>query len=95
MNGAALNLRAPSCASPLRMTVSPSEDCPTMQTTNPTPTPAPETEHSPQDRETILRVLEEYRTLLYEPLPAAEVNERVLRAKIDALLDRLNQLRRG
>jgi hypothetical protein len=67
-----------------------------MQTTNPTPTPAPETERSPhQDRETILRVLEEYRTLLYEPLPAAEVNERMLRAKIDALLDRLNQLRRG
>jgi hypothetical protein len=66
-----------------------------MQTTNPTPTPPPETEHPPQDRETILRVLEEYRTLLYEPLPAAEVNERVLHAKIDALLDRLNQLRRG
>ena len=66
-----------------------------MQTTNPTPTPAPETERSPQDRESILRVLEEYRTLLYDPLPAAEVNERVLRAKIDALLDRLNQLRHG
>jgi hypothetical protein len=64
-----------------------------MQTTNPPPSPDPETKQPPEERETILRVLEEYRTLLYEPLPAAEVNERVLHAKIDALLDRLNQLR--
>lgn len=64
-----------------------------MQTTNPSPSPDPKTKQPPEDRETILRVLEEYRTLLYEPLPAAEVNERVLHAKIDALLDRLNQLR--
>jgi len=64
-----------------------------MQTTNPTSSPDPATTRPPQDRQAILRVLEEYRTLLYEPLPAAEVNERVLHAKIDALLDRLNQLR--
>jgi hypothetical protein len=63
-----------------------------MQTTNPTPSPDPEIDHSPDDREAILRDLEEYRTLLYEPLPAAEVNERLVHAKIDALLDRLNRL---
>jgi hypothetical protein len=64
-----------------------------MQTTNPTPAPDPEIDRPPDDREAILRVLEEYRTLLYEPLPAAEVNERLIHAKIDALLDRLNRLR--
>jgi hypothetical protein len=63
-----------------------------MQTTNPTPAPDPPAERPCTDREAILRDLEEYRTLLYEPLPAAEVNERVLQAKIDALLDRLNRL---
>lgn len=66
-----------------------------MQTTNPTSPPDPETSRPPQDRQAILRVLEEYRTLLYEPLPAAEVNERALQAKINALLDRLNQLQEG
>lgn len=64
-----------------------------MQTTNPKPPPDRESVRPPEDRETILRVLEEYRTLLYEPLPAAEVNERLVHAKIDALLDRLNRLR--
>jgi hypothetical protein len=64
-----------------------------MPTTNRTPAPDPPAEQSPPDREAILRDLEAYRTLLYEPLPAAEVNERLLHAKIDALLDRLNRLR--
>jgi len=64
-----------------------------MQTINQTPAPDRNTDGPPEDRETILRVLEEYRTLLYEPLPAAEVNERLIHAKIDALLDRLNRLR--
>jgi hypothetical protein len=63
-----------------------------MQTTT-TPTPDTDPDRPLEDRETILRVLEEYRTLLYEPLPAAEVNERVIHARIDALLDRLNRLR--
>jgi hypothetical protein len=63
-----------------------------MQTINQTPPPDRDADGPPNDRETILRILEEYRTLLYEPLPAAEVNERLIHAKIDALLDRLNRL---
>lgn len=64
-----------------------------MQTTNPKAATSPTTDSSPPDRASILEALEEYRTLLYEPLPAAEVNERLLHAKIDVLLDRLNRLR--
>lgn len=64
-----------------------------MQTTNPKAATGPTTDSSPPDRASILEALEEYRTLLYEPLPAAEVNERLLHAKIDVLLDRLNRLR--
>lgn len=63
-----------------------------MPTTKPTPSSSSEPTAPPEDRETILQILEEYRTLLYEPLPAAEVNERLVHAKIDALLDRLNRL---
>lgn len=44
------------------------------------------------DRKAILRELETYRSLLYDPLPAAEVNERIIQIRIDALLDRLNRM---
>ena len=63
--------------------------------------PMPTTESPPSSleidrtantREAILRELEEYRALLHEPLPAAEVNERLIQARIDGLLDRLNRL---
>lgn len=64
-----------------------------MQTTTPSPNPEAPAERPCPDREAILRDLEAYRTLLYEPLPAAEVNKRLLHARIDALLDRLNRLR--
>lgn len=64
-----------------------------MQTTNPKSRPRPTIDSSSPDREAILKALEEYRTLLHEPLPAAEVNERLLQAKIDDLLDRLYGLR--
>ena len=63
-----------------------------MPTTNSPSSVPPATDRVRNDREAILEDLEEYRTLLYEPLPAAEINERLLRTKIDTLLDRLNQL---
>lgn len=71
----------------------PSADRPTMPTTKPQSSPNLEVDDSPETREAIVKVLEEYRSLLYDPLPAAEVNERVVQDKIDALLDRLNRLR--
>jgi len=64
-----------------------------MPKTKPQSGPDLEIDDSPKSREAIFKVLEEYRALLYEPLPAAEVNERIVQAKIDALLDRLNRLR--
>jgi len=45
----------------------------------------------PSDRKSILAALEKYRTLLYEPLPAADVDEGLLQQKINALLDQLNE----
>jgi hypothetical protein len=64
-----------------------------METTTSSPSWNPEIDRPPMDREAILQGLEEYRTLLYEPLPAADVNEALVRAKIDTLLDRLHRLR--
>ncbi len=64
-----------------------------MHTTNRKSHTRSKIDASSTDREAILDALEEYRTLLHEPLPAAEVNERVLQAKIDDLLDRLYGLR--
>lgn len=66
-----------------------------MPTTNPHPAPDSKIPPPSEDRESILQDLEEYWALLYEPLPAAEVNERLIHAKIDALLDRLNRLKRS
>jgi hypothetical protein len=63
-----------------------------MPTTNSHPAPDSKVPPPSEDREAILQDLEEYWALLYEPLPAAEVNERLIHAKIDALLDRLNRL---
>lgn len=66
-----------------------------MQTTNSRNTKRLGSSPSSSERESILAALEEYRTLLYEPLPAAEVNERLLQSKIDALLDQLHRLPKG
>jgi hypothetical protein len=63
-----------------------------MQTSHPPRTSDPEVDAHSEDREAILQELDEYRSLLYDPLPAAEVNERLIHARIDALLDRLNRL---
>jgi hypothetical protein len=63
-----------------------------MPTPHPPATPDPETDPRTKDREAILQELDEYRSLLYDPLPAAEINERLIHARIDALLDRLNRL---
>lgn len=63
-----------------------------MPTPHPARTSDPDAAAESTNREAILRELEEYRSLLYDPLPAAEVNERLIHMRIDALLDRLNRL---
>lgn len=63
-----------------------------MPTPHPPLTSDSEADPHSEDREAILQELEEYRSLLYDPLPAAEVNERLIHARINALLDRLNRL---
>lgn len=68
------------------------EDFPTMSTPHSPVTSDPDVAAESADREAILQELDEYRSLLYDPLPAAEVNERLIHARIDALLDRLNRL---
>lgn len=46
---------------------------------------------SGNDREQILEALRLNRKLLHEPQPGADVDERAVRATIDALLDKLNE----
>jgi hypothetical protein len=64
-----------------------------MQTSHPSRTSDSEVDAQSENREAILRELQEYHSLLYDPLPAAEVNEHLIHTRIDALLDRLNRLR--
>jgi len=63
-----------------------------MPTSHPPITSDSESDSCSDDRKAILQELDEYRSLLYDPLPAAEINERLIHARIDALLDRLNRL---